>query len=77
MQRTQTFGRNELLKEKEKKKPNRIPLILTYKRTLLNVKKVIVNNWNLLQINEKIQDIFQQIAIWYLEEIKTFTIFRM
>ena len=77
MQRTQTFGRNELLKEKEKKKLNRIPLILTYKRTLLNVKKVIVNNWNLLQINKKIQDIFQQIAIWYLEEIKTFTIFRM
>ena len=37
--RTQTFDRKELLKEKEKKKTNRIPLIFTYKHTLLNMKK--------------------------------------
>ena len=44
IQRTQTFDRNELLKEKEKKKTNRIPFILTYNRILPNVKKIIANN---------------------------------
>ena len=45
----QTFDRNDLLSGKEKKKQtNKIPLILTYNSTLLNVKKVIANNWNLL-----------------------------
>ena len=44
IQRTQTFDRNELLKEKKKKKTNRIRLIRTYNRTLPNMKKVTVNN---------------------------------
>ena len=47
----------------KKKKTNRIPLILTYNRTLPNVKKVLGNNWNLLQINKEFQDIFQKIPI--------------
>ena len=50
IQRTQTFDRNEFLKEKDKKNTNKIQLILTYNRTLPNVKKVIANNWNVLQI---------------------------
>ena len=40
-----------------------IPLILIYNRTLPNLKKVITNNWDLLQINKEFQDIFQQIPI--------------
>ena len=59
-------------KEKKKKKTNRIPLILTYNRTLPDVEKLTTNNWNLLQINKKFQDIFQQIPILPLEQMKTF-----
>ena len=64
IQRTQTFDRKELLKENVKNKTNGIPLILlTYNRTLPNVKKVIRNNCNLIQIYKEFQDIFQQIPI--------------
>ena len=59
IQSTQTFFINELLKEQEKKKANRIPLILTYNQVLPNVKKVIANSWNLLQINKEFQNNFQ------------------
>ena len=52
----QTFKKNGLSKEKEKnKKTTRIPLILTYNRTLRNVEKIIASNWNLLQINKEFQ----------------------
>ena len=51
------------LKRKGKKTTNRIPLILTYNRTLPDVKKVTANNWNLLQIKKEFQDIFQQTPI--------------
>ena len=64
-------------KEKKKKKTNRIPLILTYNRTLPDVEKLTTNNWNLLQINKKFQDIFQQIPILPLEQMKTFRFNRM
>ena len=64
-------------KEKKKKKTNRIPLILTYNRTLPDVVKLSTYNWNLLQINKKFQDIFQQIPILPLEQMKTFRFNRM
>ena len=62
-QRIQTFDRKVLLKEKEKKKTNGVLLIFTYNRTLPTVKKVVTNNWNLLQNYKDFKDIFQQIPI--------------
>ena len=54
------MDRKKLLEEKAKKQSNRIPLVLTYNRTLPNVKRAISNNWNLLHINQKFKDVFQE-----------------
>ena len=45
--------------KKAKKQSNRIPLVLTYNRTLPNVKRAISNYWNLLHINQEFKDVFQ------------------
>ena len=55
-----TLDRKKLLEEKAKKQSNRIPLVLTYNRTLPNVKRAISNNWNLLHINQEFKDVFQE-----------------
>ena len=60
IERTKTLDRKKLLEEKAKKQSNRIPLVLTYNRTLPNVKRAISNNWNLLHINQEFKDVFQE-----------------
>ena len=60
IERTKTLDRRKLLEEKAKKQSNRIPLVLTYNRTLPNVKRAISNNWNLLHINQEFKDVFQE-----------------
>ena len=60
IERTKTLDRKKLLQEKAKKQSNRIPLVLTYNRTLPNVKRAISNNWNLLHINQEFKDVFQE-----------------
>ena len=62
-ERTKTFDGKKLLEEKAKKQSNRIPLVLTYNRTLPNVKRAISNNWNLLHINQEFKDVFQEPTI--------------
>ena len=59
-ERTKTLDRKKLLEEKAKKQSNRIPLVLTYNRTLPNVKRAISNNWNLLHTNREFKDVFQE-----------------
>ena len=54
------MDRKKLLEEKAKKQSNRIPLVLTYNRTLPNVKRAISNNWNLLHVNQEFKDVFQE-----------------
>ena len=54
------MDRKNLLEEKAKQQSNRIPLVLTYNRTLPNVKRAISNNWNLLHINQEFKDVFQE-----------------
>ena len=54
------MDRKKLLEEKAKKQSNRIPLVLTYNRTLPNVKRAISNNWNLPHINQEFKDVFQE-----------------
>ena len=60
IERTKTLERKNLLEEKAKNQSNRIPLVLTYNRTLPNVKRAISNNWNLLHINQEFKDVFQE-----------------
>ena len=60
IERTKILDRKKLLEEKVKKQSNRIPLVLTYNRTLPNVKRAISNNWNLLHINQEFKDVFQE-----------------
>ena len=72
----QTFNKNGLSKEKEQnKKTTRIPLILTYNRTLRNVEKIIASNWNLLQINKEFQNSINKHQSLHLKEKTLFTIY--
>ena len=51
--------RKELLTCKEKNNKNRIPLSITYNRTLTNISKIVNRNWNILQINTEFHGVFQ------------------
>ena len=51
--------RKELFTCKEKKNKNRIPLSITYNRTLPNTSKIVKRNWNILQINTEFHGVFQ------------------
>ena len=55
------MGRNELLKERDNttSKETKIPLVLTYSRSLPNISKVVRKHWNSLSINEACKEIFQ------------------
>ena len=52
--------RTELLTRTQRTRSSRIPLCITYNRTLPNIKSAIDNNWNLLQINNNLAKTFQQ-----------------
>ena len=56
------MDRQKLFEEKTKKQSNRKLLLLTCNRALPNVKRAIVNNWNLLHINQEFQDVFQELS---------------
>ena len=49
----------ELFTCKEKNNKNRIPLSITYNRTLPNISKIVNRNWNILQINTEFRGVFQ------------------
>ena len=51
--------RKELFKSKEKTNKNRIPLLITYNRTLQNIFKIVNINWNILQINTEFTGVYQ------------------
>jgi len=53
------FDRNQLLTKKKKATLNRIPISLTYNRTLPNIKSILQKNWNILQINPSLQTVFE------------------
>ena len=51
--------RKELFTCKEKmNNKNRIPLSITYNRTLPNISKIMNRNWNILQINTEFHEVF-------------------
>ena len=45
--------RKEPFISKERNNKNRIPVSITYNRTLPNISKIVNRNWNILQINTK------------------------
>ena len=53
--------RKELLKERDiiTSKETKIPLVLTYSRSLPNTTKVVRKHWNILSINKAFNEIFQ------------------
>ena len=55
--------RKERFKSKEKNNKNRIPLPITYNKTLPNISKIVNKNWNILQINTKFHGVFQNDSI--------------
>ena len=55
--------RKELFTCIEKNDKNRIPLSITYNRTLPNIPKIANRNWNILQINTEFQGVFQTTPI--------------
>ena len=59
IKRVDRIGRKELLTCKEKDNKNRIPLSITYNRTLHNISKIVNRNWNILQINTEFHGVFQ------------------
>ena len=60
-QRLPKIERNGSLAPKLKEKDqNRIPFVLTYTKTLPNVKQIINKHWHLLQINSNLRTAFEQ-----------------
>lgn len=53
-------NRGELLTYKPKEPSTRIPFVLTYYPSLPNAKAAVNKHWNILQINERMQGIFQE-----------------
>ena len=51
--------RKELFTCKGKNSKNRIPLSITYNRTLPNISKIVNKNWNILQTNTEFHGVFQ------------------
>ena len=50
-----TIPRNELLNKIKTSNTERLPVTVTYSRTLLDLKTVIDKNWHILQIEPKLK----------------------
>ena len=62
LEKVDKLVRDDLLQEKdqEQQDPKRIPLILTYSRFLPNLTAVGRKNWNILQTNKNLRELFQE-----------------
>ena len=62
LEKVDKLVRDDLLQEKdqEQQDPKRIPLILTYSRFLPNLTAVVRKNWNILQTNKNLRELFQE-----------------
>ena len=58
-----TIPRNELLNKIKTSNTERLPLTVTYNRTLLDLKTIIDKNWHILQIEPKFKEIFAESPI--------------
>ena len=66
-----SFPRNELLNKIKTSNTERLPLTVTYNRTLPDVKTVIHKNWHILQIEPKLKEIFTEPQILAFKRNKT------
>ena len=55
-----TIPRNELLNKIKTSNTERLPLTVTYNRTLPDLKTIIDKNWHILQIQPKLKEIFAE-----------------
>ena len=62
LEKVDKLVRDALLQEKdqEQQDPKRIPLVLTYNRFLPNLTVVVRKNWNILQSNKSLWELFQE-----------------
>ena len=60
IQRASQKNREDLLRHKPKEQMKRIPCVLTYNSKLPNIKQAINKHWNILQINQQLQPIFNE-----------------
>ena len=58
-----SIPRNELLNKIKISNTERFPLAVTYNRTLPDLKTIIDKNWNILQIEPKLKEIFAELQI--------------
>ena len=62
--RISTRERNSLLQPKKNTNTyNRVPLVITYNKTLPNLKEILLKHWGLLQINQTIRTAFEEKSI--------------
>ena len=52
-------NRTDLLNKSNETKSTRIPFILTYNRTLPNVKRAVNKHWSLLHVNSELKEVFK------------------
>ena len=62
LEKADKLVREDLLQEKDQAQqdPKRIPLILTYYRFLPSLTAVVCKNWNILQTNKTLRELFQK-----------------
>ena len=62
LEKVDKLVRDDLLQEKdqEQQDPKGISLILTYSRFLPNLTAVVCENWNILQTNKNLRELFQE-----------------
>ena len=54
------YYKKKIQQEKEQEDPKRVPLILTCNQLLSNLTAVVCKNWNILQTNKNLQELFQE-----------------
>ena len=62
LEKVDKLVRDDLLQEKdqEQQDPKPIPLILTYNRFLPNLTAIVRKNWNILQTNKSLRELFEE-----------------
>ena len=67
-----TVPRNELLNKIKTSNTERVPLAVTYNRTLPDLKTIIDRNWHILQIEPNLKEIFAEPPIMAFKRNKSF-----
>ena len=62
--------KKKLFTNKEKTNINRIPLFITYNRTLPKISNIVSRNWNVLQVSNKFRGIFRIKPMIQTDELK-------